>query len=128
MQNTSLSSSSKFRRHDGPVGGVAAGLGRTLGVEAGFVRLIFAAAAILMGPIVVAAYVGLWYLMPVDQSVPLEHQPDSPPIALIVILALIFGLGIVFDIAFGLVSLVTSVPGWIALGVLVFFLVKRSKK
>ncbi len=130
MQNQSFAStpSSKMRRHDGPVGGVAAGLARTFGIEAGFVRLVFVAAAILMGPIVVAAYIGLWYVMPVDESVPLEHRPDAPPIALVVILALIFGLGFAFDLAFGLASLVSSIPGWLIVGALVYFIVKRAKK
>lgn len=130
MQNSpyATASPSKFRRSDGPVGGVAAGLAHTFGIEAGYLRLAFAVAAIVMGPIAVAAYVGLWYLMPVDQSVPLEHRPDSPPIALVIILALMFGLGFVFDFAFGLASLVTSIPGWTIIVVGVIVLLARSRK
>ncbi len=130
MQNPSFATATptKFRRHDGPVGGVAAGLGHTFGIEAGYLRLAFTVAAILMGPIIVAAYVGLWYLMPVDQSVPVEHRPDSPPIALVIILALMFGLGFVFDFAFGVLSLVSAIPFWAVIAVGAIWLIARSKK
>lgn len=121
MTSTIATSTNKFHRHNGPFGGVAAGLGRTFGVKGGAIRLALVAAAILAGPIVLAIYVGLWYAMPVDPTVPVEDRPDTPPIALVVLLALFFGLGIAFDFIFGVFSLIGSISlvGWLLIGVLV---------
>ncbi len=132
MQNSSFATqpaSSRFHRLGGPIGGVASGLGRTIGVDTGIVRFGLAAAVVFFGPTVVALYVALWLIMPIDESVPIEQRPDAPPISLLIILALIFGLGFLFDMVLGVASLFTSVipVTWILFGAVALFLIWKKK-
>ncbi len=122
-------SSKKFQRHNGPIGGVAAGLGRTFGVNASFIRLAIVLATVLSGPTVLAIYVALWYAMPVDQSVPVADRPESPPILLVILLALFFGVGYFFDFVFGLATFIGSISlvGWVLMAALVAVMIRSRK-
>lgn len=99
-----------FRRSKGPVGGVLAGLGRTLGVNANLLRLGIAAAAFVFGPFVLLTYLIAWTLVPVDDSLLISERPASAPKVLIGIVAAIIAIQFVFN-------LVTSLPfGWMVVG------------
>jgi phage shock protein PspC (stress-responsive transcriptional regulator) len=132
MSNPVFSSSRRtapFRRLGGPLGGVAAGVANTFGVSTALVRLGLVLATLIFGVPIVVAYVALWYLLPVDRSVPVDQRPDRPPLMLVIILALIIGLGAVFDLAFGLISLFFSlVPVTLLVvgAVLLFLMLRRS--
>jgi phage shock protein PspC (stress-responsive transcriptional regulator) len=134
MSNSVFSSPNRtaaFHRLGGPLGGVASGLARTFGLNTGLVRLGLVVATLIFGMPIVVAYVAMWYLLPIDRSVPVDQRPDRPPIALVVILALILGLGAVFDLAFGLISLFFSlVPVTLLVvgAVLLFLVVRRSAR
>jgi phage shock protein PspC (stress-responsive transcriptional regulator) len=120
-------STSRFHRFGGPLGGVASGLARTFGLSTAVVRIGLVAAAIVFGAVVVAIYVALWLVLPVDSSVPVDQRPGRPPISLLLILAVIFGLGAIFDVAMGLISLFVSVVPMtlVALGVVLVLLAWR---
>lgn len=105
-----------FRRSNGPVGGVLAGLGHKLGIDATLLRVGTAVAAFLLGPFVVLTYLAAWWLVPVDESLPTSQHPGSVPKMLVGIVAAIIAV----QIAFGLI---TSLPlGWmIVAGVAVYW-------
>jgi phage shock protein PspC (stress-responsive transcriptional regulator) len=118
---------SRFHRLGGPLGGVASVLGRTFGVSTALVRLGLVLATAVFGAVVVAIYVALWLVVPVDRAVPIDERPDRPPLSLLIVLAIIFGIGVFFDVALGLVSLFFSaVPVTLmALGLVLLFLIVR---
>jgi phage shock protein PspC (stress-responsive transcriptional regulator) len=102
--------STKFRRRPGVVGGVIAGLANTTGIDTTLLRVGTALATVVLGPVMVLAYLGAWLLMPVDKSVPESERPSSVPMAILAVVAAIVAFQIV-------VGLVTNLPfAWIVLG------------
>ena len=92
------------------VGGVIAGLANTTGIDTTLLRVGTALAAVVLGPVMVLAYLGAWLLMPVDKSVPESERPSSVPMAILAVVAAIVAFQIV-------VGLVTNLPfTWIVLG------------
>lgn len=98
----------RLHRLEGPLGGVAAGLGSTFGISANLIRLALAGLTILVGLTVPTAYLVLWFIMPEDPAIPDDRSPGRPPLALVVLLAVLYLAGTVLNIAFGLLSLAMS--------------------
>lgn len=87
-----------LRRLSGPVGGVAAGLARTLQLNVGLVRTAIAVATFITGPVALVAYLVAWLVMPVDPMVPVSERPSKLPPILLAVVAVMLGIGLVIDI------------------------------
>ena len=123
MPDTYTSSTSSthqsLRRSNGPVGGVLAGLGNKIGVDANLLRVATVLGALVLGPLVLVAYLAAWMFVPVDETLPASQRPSSAPRTLLYIVGAIVAI----QFAFGVV---TNLPiGWMILtgiGVYWFFI------
>ena len=98
----------RFHRLEGPFGGVAAGLGSTFNISSNLIRLGLVVITVFTGLVLPAVYLALWYLLPEDPAIPADRSPGRPPIALVVILALLWVAGNLLDVTLGLVSFAFS--------------------
>lgn len=87
-----------LRRLSGPVGGVSAGLARTLGVDATAMRLAVALAVVFTGPVALVAYTLAWLVIPVDPAVPIDRRPSKAPVLLLAAVVLVLGVGFAIDL------------------------------
>ena len=60
--------------------GVVAGLARRTGIDPWPARLLFVLLGIVLHAPLVLAYVILWILMPVDETMPATIWPTEPPV------------------------------------------------
>lgn len=111
MQDTlNSNATTSLRRRSGPVGGVLSGIGHSVGVDATVLRVGTAIAGLVLGPVIVLAYLGAWMLIPVDESLPSSQRPSSVPRVLLGVVAAIIAIQVVF-------GLITSLPfTWLVLG------------